>query len=121
MGHRVTKSTENKKIAFSYEGDYYFPGTDKKEFFKNKFSKNSPYIVAYTTVITDCGTKEETSFGIPCLVKYDNGYIGCQSFQAFNNAEEARKDYELKKKLTAKPGIKAYCDVFLIDLTEKTA
>lgn len=109
-GTRTTNSTEGKRVSFSYTGKYYLPDTDKKEFFKGII--NEPYIVAYTTIRYDKGTYINSTR----LTEYDNGFVGHQSFQGFNTLEDAREDYELRKRLTRKYGVHAYCDVFLIEM-----
>ena len=116
-GKRTTTSTEGKQLTFHYTGEYYLPDTDKKHFFKERgWFETHPFIVSTTTVHYDCGEIYSTRFGIPCRERYNNGLVGYQNFHGFKTLAEAQEEYKLRKRLTTKIGIYAYCDVFLIDL-----
>jgi hypothetical protein len=56
-------------------------------------------------------------WGIPTLVHYDNGNIGYQCMNFFNDREEAMQDFKDRQKLTPKSFTKtiAYADVFFVE------
>lgn len=107
METRTTTTTEGKRVSFKYDGTYYLPTSDFSDF---KDITTSPFLVAYTTVKGDRGTRIVGNY----IEEYDNGLVGYQNFQCFDTLDEANKDFELKKKLTPKLGVYAYCDVFII-------
>ena len=104
MEKRTATTTEGKQVSFKYDGTYYLPTSDFKGI------TTSPFLVAYTTVKGDRGTRIVGNY----IEEYDNGLVGYQNFQGFDTLDEAYKDFELKKKLTPKLGVYAYCDVFII-------
>ena len=117
MKIRNSVSTQGKRVEFKVDEDYYtLENGDKSLVFDGSFVK-AKYCVAYTKVKRDCGTRIETWYGVPTWVPYDNGMIGYQCFNFFDNEEEARKDFEDRKKLTPKTFTNtfAYADVYLIE------
>ena len=117
MKIRNSVSTQGKRVEFKVDEDYYtLENGDKSLVFDGSFVK-AKYCVAYTKVKRDCGTRLETWYGVPTWVPYDNGMIGYQCFNFFDNEEEARKDFEDRKKLTPKTFTNtfAYADVYLIE------
>jgi hypothetical protein len=117
MGIRTTTTTKGRSITFNM-GDkhYYTPGADKSIVFDGLF-KDHKFCVCYTKVCSDSGYRTEMRWGSPELVHYDNGNIGYQCFNYFNDRKEAEDDFEGRKKLTPKDFTKtfAYCDVFLVE------
>lgn len=113
---RQTTTTEGKRISFQIDKDYYIPGRSKSLVFNGGF-KNTKYCVCYTCVYHDCGTRSGMLWGSPAEVPYDNGIIGGQNFNFFDNKNEAIEDYKARQKLTPKYGSHkfAYADVFFVD------
>lgn len=114
MGIRQTTTTEGRRISFDVDNNYYTPLCDKSLVFDGLF-KDYKFCVCYTKVCNDSGYREETRFGIPQLVHYDNGLVGYQCFNYFNDRKEAENDFDGRKKLTPKLGVYAYADVFLVE------
>lgn len=116
MKKRQTITTEGKRISFFIDDNYYLPGKDLSLVFNGYFSK-SKYCVLYTGVFRDSGEKWVNNFGVPALERYDNGVIGGQNFNFYDNKEEALRDYEMCQKLTPKPlkSVFAYADVMLVE------
>lgn len=117
MKIRNSVSTQGKKVVFKVDEDYYTPENGDKSLVFNGLFAKSKYCVAYTKVKRDCGTRMGTMYGSPALIPYDNGTIGYQCFNFFDNEEDARKDFKDRKKLTPKTFTNtfAYADVYLIE------
>ena len=113
MKIRKTITTECKEIKFQYDGDYYVNGLDKSIAFQGYY-KDFKYCVCYTKIVHDKGLRSGMSFGSPCIEHYDNGLVGYQNFNFFNDETDAKEDFKLRKKLTTKVGVIGYADVFLI-------
>ena len=115
---RSTITTQGKTVSFSVDLHYYLPlpNADKSTIFNGHF-KDSKFCVAYTKVVHDCGYHDVMRWGTPSLEHYDNGNVGYQCFNYFNNEDDALEDYNARKKLTRKDFTKtiAYADVFLIE------
>ena len=116
METRQTITTEGKRISFFIDDNYYIHGKDLSLVFNACFSK-SKYCVLYTSVFRDSGEKLVNNFGVPELEKYDNGVIGGQNFNFYDNKEEALRDYEMRQKLTPKQfkSVFAYADGMLVE------
>jgi hypothetical protein len=54
---------------------------------------------------------------VPALVRYDNGNVGYQCFNYFNDRNEAIEDFNNRQKLTPTWGKNtfAYADVFFVE------
>lgn len=115
MATRQTITTQGKHITFEVDNNYYVIGNNDKSAVFNGGFKNSKFCVCYTKVCYDSGFREETRWGSPTLVGYDNGNVGYQCMNFFNDKKEAIKDYNGRLKLSPKMGIVAYCDVFLVE------
>lgn len=114
---RKATCTDGITRTFTYNGGtYYIPygisNEDKKDLFKD--FPNAKACVLYTEIVVDRGSRVETHYGIPCLIEYNNGQVGYQNGQFFNDITEAKHDYNLRKRLSAKFGIIGYCDVQLV-------
>ena len=114
MRTRQSFTTQGKRISFKVDNNYYVIGDDKKKVFEG-FFKNHKYAVAYTKVKTDYGTRYENRFGVPTSVRYNNGLVGYQCFNYFNDMAEAMRDFDDRKKLTPKYMGGDYTDVFFIE------
>lgn len=117
MKIRNSVSTQGKRVKFKVDEDYYTPENGHKSLVFGGLFAKLKYCVAYTKVKRDCGKRFETRYGVPAWVDYDNGMIGYQCFNFFDNKEDARKDFEDRKKLTPKTFTNtfAYADVYLIE------
>jgi hypothetical protein len=75
------------------------------------------YCVLCTGIYRDNGEKLVNIFGAPAWEKYDNGVIGAQNFNFYNNKDEALKSYKMRQKLTPKQfkSVFAYADVMLVE------
>lgn len=114
MRIRETTTTEGRRISFDVDNHYYTPLCDKSLVFDGLF-KDHKFCVCYTKVCYDSGYREETRFGTPQLVHYDNGLVAYQNMNFFNDKKEAEEDFNNRKKLTPKLGVYAYADVFLVE------
>ena len=116
METRQTITTEGKRISFFIDDNYYINGKDLSLVFNGCFSK-SKYCVLYTGVFRDSGQKWVNNFGVPALEKYDNGVIGGQNFNFYDDKEEALRAYEMYQKLTPKQfkSVFAYADVMFVE------
>lgn len=116
MVERKIITTEGKQISFFIDDNYYTHGKDLSLVFNGCFSK-SKYCVLYTGIYRDKGLKWVDTFGVPALEEYDNGVIGGQNFNFYDNKEEALRDYKMRQKLTPKPfkSVFAYADVMLVE------
>ena len=116
MEKRQTTTTEGKLISFTIaDNEYYIPGRDKSIVFNGQF-KGHKFCVAYTKIVSDSGYRDEMRYGVPALVRYNNGNVGYQCFNYFNNRNEAIEDFKGRQKLTPKCGKEtfAYADVFFV-------
>jgi hypothetical protein len=109
---RTAISTQGKKVTFKVDGSYLTK--DDGTVFEGFFSGHK-YCVAYTTVKHDRGMKETHLWGSPTIEHYDNGNVGYQNFNYFNDKEEAVRDYNGRSVLSPKLGVVAYADVFLFE------
>lgn len=114
---RTAICTDGKQRTFTYNGDDYlipYAVTEKtkRELFKGFHRMKA--CVLYTEIVVDRGSRIEMSWGVPQLVYYNNGEVGYQKGQFFATIEEAERDYEARKQLSAKIGVVGYCDVQLI-------
>ena len=114
MGIRQTTTTEGRLISFNVDNCYYTPLCNKSLVFDGSF-KDYKFCVCYTKLCNDIGYREETRFGIPKLVRYNNGLIAYQNMNFFNDKKEAEEDFKNRKKLTPKLGVYGYADVFLVE------
>lgn len=115
MGTRQTTTTEGKRISFAIgDNNYYMPDGDKSIVFNGSFTDHK-FCVCYTKVVSDSGYRDEMRYGVPALVRYDNGNVGYQCFNYFNGRNEAIEDFKSRQKLTPKCGILAYADVFFVE------
>ena len=117
MEVRQTITTEGKRISFNCaDNQYYVAGRDKSIVFDGLF-KNHRYCVCYTKIVNDNGYREEMRWGVPTLVHYDNGNVGYQCFNYFNDRNEAIEDFNNRQKLTPTLGKNtfAYADVFFVE------
>ena len=117
MGTRQTTSTQGRSITFEKaDNQYYTPGADKAIVFDGLF-KDHKFCVCYTKVCSDSGYRDEMRWGVPTLVHYDNGNVGYQCFNYFNDRNEAIEDFNGRQKLTPKEFTKtiAYTDVFFVE------
>ena len=115
MGIRQTITTEGKRISFNCaDNQYYVVGCDKSIVFDGLF-KNHKFCVCYTKIVSDSGYRDEMRYGVPTLVHYDNGNVGYQCFNYFNDRNEAIEDFKSRQKLTPKYGTLAYADVFFVE------
>jgi hypothetical protein len=114
MGIRQATTTEGRRISFDVDNHYYTPLCDKSLVFDG-FFKDHKFCVCYTKICNDSGYREETRFGTPTLVHYDNGLVAYQNMNFFNDKKEAEEDFKNRKKLTPKLGVYAYADVFLVE------
>ena len=112
MKNRTTKTTEGEKVTFQIHDDYYLGEGDKSQLFKGY--EQFKYLVLYTTIKHDTGLKDVERWGTPTVEHYDNGWIGYQNGMFFTTLEEARKDFEGRKRLTSKVGVVGYADVMLV-------
>lgn len=114
---RTATCTDGKQRTFKYDGDDYLIPYAVTENAKRELFKGFPRMkacVLYTKIVIDSGFRSEMSYGSPCLVSYNNGQVGYQNGQFFATIEEAKRDYEARKQLSAKIGVVGYCDVQLI-------
>ena len=113
---RTATCTDRKQRTFTYNGEYLIPYAvtekAKRELFKG-FPRMKACVL-YTEIVVDRGSRFEMSWGVPQLVRYNNGQVGYQNGQFFATIEEAERDYEARKQLSAKIGVMGYCDVQLI-------
>ncbi len=109
-----TTTTQGKKISFKADGVYYTK-ENKDELFDGEFNQGCKYCVAYTTIKHDKGWRTENKFGTPSIVNYDNGIVGYQNFNFFEDKEAAEALYNDFKKLSPKVGTIGYADVFLFE------
>ena len=113
---RKATCTDGITRTFTYNGEYLIPYAitekDKRELFKG-FPRMKACVL-YTKIVVDRGSRVEMSYGSPCLVSYNNGQVGYQNGQFFATIEEAERDYEARKRLSAKIGVVGYCDVQLV-------
>ena len=114
---RTATCTDGKTRTFTYNGGtYYIPygisDEDKKELFKD--FPNAKACVLYTEIVVDRVSRSEMRYGSPCLIEYNNGQVGYQNGQFFATIKEAERDYEARKRLSAKVGTIGYCDVQLV-------
>ena len=113
---RTATCTDGRTRTFTYNGEYLIPYAvtekDKQELFKG--FPHTKACVLYTEIVEDRGSRFEMSWGVPKLVDYNNGQVGYQNGQFFSTIEEAERDYEARKRLSAKIGTIGYCDVQLI-------
>lgn len=116
---RTATCTDGRQRTFTYNGDageylipYAVTENNKRELFKG-FPRMKACVL-YTTIVVDSGSRIEMSWGCPKLVYYNNGQVGYQNGQFFATIEEAKRDYEARKQLSAKIGVVGYCDVQLI-------
>ena len=107
-----TTTTQGKKISFKVDGVYYTK-ENKDELFDGEFNQGCNYCVAYTTIKHDRGWKGVNIWGTPSIVNYDNGIVGYQNFDFFEDKETAEDLYNQCKKLSPKVGVIGYADVFL--------
>ena len=117
MGTRTTTTTEGKRISFMIgDNNYYMPDRDKSIVFDGLF-KDHKFCVCYTKIVNDSGWRDEMRWGVPTLVHYDNGNVGYQCFNYFNDRNEAIEDFNGRQKLTPKEFTKtiAYADVFFVE------
>lgn len=117
MKTRTIITTQGKSITFKLADKlYYTPSVSKAIIFDDNF-KNYKYCVAYTKIKRDCGYRDVIRWGTPSLEYYDNGNIGYQCFNYFNDINEATKDFKGRKKLSPKSFTNTigYGDVFLIE------
>ena len=117
MGIRQTTTTQGRRITFeTADKQYYTPEKDKSIVFDGWF-KDHKYCVCYTKVCSDSGWRDEMRWGVPTPVFYDNGNIGYQCMNFFNDREEAIQDFKGRQKLTPKEYTKAiaYADVFFVE------
>lgn len=116
MKIRKTITTEGKQISFFIDDNYYLPDKDLSLVFNGYFSEMK-YCVLYTGIYRDCGEKLVDNFGVPALERYDNGVIGAQSFNFYDNKEDALKSYKMIQKLTPKQfkSVFAYADIMLVE------
>lgn len=114
MATRHTTTTEGRHICFKVDNRYYTPTCSKSLVFDGSF-KGHKFCVCYTKVCNDSGYREETYFGTPRLKHYDNGLVGYQNMNFFNDKKEAEEDFKARNKLTPKLGVCAYADVFLVE------
>ena len=115
MGTRQTTTTEGKRISFMIgDNKYYMPDRDKSIVFDGLF-KDHKFCVCYTKIVRDSGYRDEMRWGVPTLVHYDNGNVGYQCFNYFNDRNEAIEDFKGRQKLTPKCGTLAYADVFFVE------
>jgi hypothetical protein len=109
-----TITTQGKKISFKVDGVYYTK-VNKDELFGGEFNQGCKYCVAYTTIKHDEGWRTENRFGAPSIERYDNGIVGYQNFNFFEDKETAVTNYNDLKKLSPKIGVIGYADVFLFE------
>lgn len=110
---RTTICNDGKQRTFSYEGAYYtLENINKEEIFDGFEDCNA--CVLYTTIKHDKGWREAVIYGTPRIEDYDNGLVGYQNYNFFKDIEEAKKDFENRKKLSTKVGTIGYCDILLI-------
>lgn len=114
---RTATCTDGKTRTFTYNGDDYLipyavTEKDKQELFEG-FPRMKACVL-YTEIVVDRGSRIGMRYGSPCLIEYNNGQVGYQNGQFFATIEEAKRDYEARKKLSAKIGVVGYCDVQLI-------
>lgn len=117
MKIRLTTTTEGKRISFKIgDSNYYMPDEDKSIVFNGLF-KGHKFCVCYTKVVRDSGYRDEMRYGVPAFVRYNNGNVGYQCFNYFNNRNEAIEDFNGRQKLTPKCGKNtfAYADVFFVE------
>ena len=109
---RTSKSTEGKNVTFTCDGYYLVPPFTKDELeclFENVHN-DAKAVIIFTDVVHDKGVHypEESFYGVP----FDNGLVGYQQRDYFNNLEEAKTAFELRLKTTSYK--KQFCDMFLI-------
>lgn len=108
---RTTQTTEGKRITFTCNDGWYLvpqvTAEEKRELFSLS-CKGDSYCIAYTTISHDKGINGLT------LEHFDNGLVGWQNYDFFKTEEEAKREFELKSRLSSKVGVVGYCDVFLI-------
>jgi len=109
---RTSKNTEGCEVTFTCDGCYIVPQFTRDELeglFEN-VDKNAKAVIIFTEVVHDKGVHypEELYYGVP----FDNGLVGYQSRDYFDNLEKAKTAFELKLKTTSHK--KKICDVFLI-------
>lgn len=120
MKTRTTTATDGKKITFTYDGEYYNPYSlfekerDKNIIFGSHPSfKDMPYCISYTKVVQDKGNKFENRFGVPTTIYYDNGLVGYQCYEYFNDKREAFEQYRARKQCTKYDA--QFCDIFFVE------
>lgn len=116
METRQTISTEGRRITFKVDKNYYTPERDKALVFTGTF-KNAKFCVCYTNVYRDRGHRMENRWGTPAWVEYDNGVLGGQNCNYFDNRGEAMQDFKNRQKLTPKcfKSTFSYADVFFVE------
>ena len=113
---RTTKTTKGRKITFTIDEDYVtIENSEKKKdsIFNGVFS-NMLYCVAYTKVKHDIGSKIRSLYGSPSIMDFDNGLVGYQCFDFYNNENEAKDRFNSCSKLDDKYDGTKYCDIMLI-------
>ena len=118
---RTAIATNGKKYTFKVDKDnYYTPENGNKSlvfdigFDDIKFKK---YAVCRTNISHDKGGRFENRFGCPQWVEYDNGLVGYQNFDFFDDKRQAEGLIKIYNEIEAKDFkyTIAYADIFLVE------
>ena len=109
METRIGIGTDGKSHSFKVNDKYYPPYSNTNGLF-SKFKKCA-CCVLYTELKDDYGEVENPA--IPCLIPYNNGVVGYQSYNFYDTIEEGKEELKKYSKLSPKMGTIAYVDVWL--------
>lgn len=106
LKNHVAITTDGRKLKYKIFDTDVIQGVNDADAFDG-FGKDIVAVVLYTKITHDKGYDSN-------LFPYDNGLVGWQCENGFKSIEEAKKDFEDRKKLSPKYGVEGYADVFMV-------